>query len=387
MRLFIAGGCLLLLFTGLSVVPPETLGDPNRPPVLGAIPSVLLYFLLGLIFASQTSLDRLRAGWLRGGVAIQPGLARRWLGYGVVLMGLGLLLALLFPTSFSDQAADQLPLIWRWLWLVRAPVGFLLRGMEWILGGLAALLFAPFTLLFPRGADPARPGAGATPVPVPTPLPAEPAGGGIFPSLASRLAWALLLYVVPGALALYAVWNTWRKRRVLWAGLRSFWGDVLRLLREALVDLGATLWRIFSFGSPRLLRFAPRAIQERLRRRRAARAGDPGPPSWLRLRGLGPRELIQYFYASLLYRAAGLGWPRPKGQTAYEYGRDLEARLPERRDEVRNLTEAFVRAKYSPAPVSDADARRARGPWERLRGALQTRRRAAGLGRWLFGRE
>ena len=107
MRLFIFGGCLVLLFTGLSLVHPEDLGDPERPEVAGVIPVVLIYFLLGLILASQTSLDRLRAGWLRGGVAVQPGLARRWLGYSVALMALGLGLALLLPTSFSDQTADQ----------------------------------------------------------------------------------------------------------------------------------------------------------------------------------------------------------------------------------------------------------------------------------------
>ncbi|HVG97045.1 MAG TPA: hypothetical protein VNK05_09095, partial [Chloroflexota bacterium] len=137
MRLFIFGGCLVLMFTGLSLVHPEDLGNPERPEVAGVIPVVLIYFLLGLILASQTSLDRLRAGWLRGGVAVQPGLARRWLGYSVALMALGLGLALLLPTSFSDETADQIPLIWRWLWFIRLPLTFVLRLMEWLIGGLA----------------------------------------------------------------------------------------------------------------------------------------------------------------------------------------------------------------------------------------------------------
>lgn len=385
MRLFVGGGGLVLLLTGLSLVSPEDIGNPNRPEVTGALPVVLLYFLLGLIFASQTSLDRLRADWLRGGVAVQPGLARRWLGYSIALMVLGLFLALLLPTTFSEQAADQLPLAWRWLWFLGAPLGFLLRGMEWLLAGLAALLFAPFSLLFPRGS----PGTGpvpAAPAVIPTPSPVEPIGGG-FPSLASRVTWILLLYVLPGALALYAIWNTWRKRRVIWQELRAFWRDVFRLVRDALLDLAATLWRFFSFGSPRLLRLVPQAIQARLRRRRALRREGSERRGWLRLRGLGPRELIQYFYLSLVQRAEGVGWTRGKGQTPYEYSRDLAERIPDRREEVQSLTEAFVRAKYSPAPVSDADAKQARGPWERLRGALQMRRRAGQIASWIFGRE
>ncbi|MDQ3700508.1 MAG: hypothetical protein M3442_06255, partial [Chloroflexota bacterium] len=334
MRLFVAGGALVLLLTGLSLVRPEDIGNPNRPEVTGALPVVLLYFLLGLIFASQTSLDRLRADWLRGGVAIQPGLARRWLGYSIALMALGLSLALLLPTTFSDQAADQLPLAWRWLWFLGAPLGFVLRGMEWLLAGLAALLFAPFSLLFPRGSQGAAPPVAVPPVVIPTPSPVEPAGGG-FPSLASRVTWILLLYVLPGALALYAIWNTWRKRRVIWQELQTFWRDVYRLLRDSFLDLAATLWRFFSFGSPRILGLAPQAILDRLRRRRAPRRGGSERRGWLRLRGLGPRELIQYFYLSLIQRAEGVGWTRGKGQTPYEYSRDLAERIPDRREEVQ----------------------------------------------------
>jgi hypothetical protein len=385
MRLFIFGGFLTLLFTGLALVDVDQLGNPQRPEVGGVMPAVLLYYLLGLILASQTSLDRLRAGWLRGGVAIQPGLARRWLGYSLALMGLGLLLALMLPTSFSDQAADQLPLIWRWLWFIRLPLTFIFRLTELLIGGLAALLFAPFALLFPR-ADSLNAPAIPTPAPVPTPLPVQP-DSGLPPSIGGRLLWGLLLYVLPTALLLYAAWNTWRKRKVIWRDLRAFTRAFWQLLREAVLDLTAAFWRIFSFGSPRLLSLAPRAIQERLRRRRARRLGSSDEPSgWLRLRNLGPRELILYFYVSLLQRAEGVGWKREKGQTPYEYGRDLAQHLPDRKGEVDALTEAFVRARYSPSPVSPDEAQRARGPWQRLRDSMQTRRRAGQLASWLFGR-
>ena len=124
-----------------------------------------------------------------------------------------------------------------------------------------------------------------------------------------------------------------------------------------------------------------------LRKRWKQRPGAFGigePPGWLRLRGLSPRELIQYFYVSLAQRAASVGWERHAGQTAYEYSRDLTARLPERAGEVSALTEAFVNAKYSRRDVGAEDARRARRPWERLRGELQLRRRAGRVASW-FG--
>lgn len=385
-RSFIGGGFALLVLTGLAVVPPDQLVNSNRPEVLGAIPSVLVYYLLGLLLASQTSLDRLRTDWLRGGAAVQAGLPRRWLAYGLALVGASLVLALLLPTSFSDQAADQLPLIWRWLWPVTLPLRWVFSivfgVIAWLFAQLAALLLAPITALLPQGSEYNAPLSPAPAPPIAGP-PLDQAAAG-FPSLASRLAWGFLLYVLPCTLAAYAIWNTWQKRHALWDGLRGGWRDVSILLWSALLDLVATLWRFFGAASPRLRSLAPPVIQARWKQRRTLDGDLPGASGWLRLRGLGPRELIQYFYVSLVQRAEAVGWGRRNGQTPYEFSRELAARLPERRPELESLTEAFVRAKYSRRPVGEDDAQRARGPWERLRGALQTRRRTRRVANW-FG--
>lgn len=377
---FMIGGFILLLLTGLSLVEPEDLRNSSRAEVEGVILHVLLYYLLGLLLASQTSLDRLRTDWLRGGAAVQTGLARRWLGYGLALAGLALVLALLLPTSFSGKTADQLPLIWRWLWLFQVGLGGIFWVLGWVFGHLLALLLAPFMWLLPTN-ETGQEGAAAV-APQPTPVPDQP-GGEAFPSLASRLVWSVLLYLVPGLLAVYAVWNTWRKRRAIWDGLKTGCGDLWMLLRDGVLDLVAVIWRFFGRMSPGLWRLAPDLIKARWARRAARRGGDGEAFSWLRLRGLGPRELIQYFYVSLVRRGEMVGWPRGKGQTAYEYSRELARRLPDRQAEVELLTEAYMHAKYSRRPVDDDDARRARRPWERLRSVLQTRRRAAILGGWL----
>jgi hypothetical protein len=378
---FVIGGFVLLILTGIATIPSQALGDPNRPEVTGVFPHVLAYYLLGMMLAGQTSLNRLRASWLRQSALVQPGLARRWIAYGAALVGAALLLALLLPTtSVSDSAAESLPLLGVLLW----PLRLLFAGLNWLLSHLAALILAPIAWLLPRGVPGAgSPTAGFQAPPAPQPLPAGDAPIGT--SWISRVLFGFLFYVAPLLLAAYAIWNTWRKRRAIVDGVRAFGRDALALLWGGLLDLVASLWRLLSFGSPRLLGWAPQAIQARLRRRRRGPSSpESGAMSWLRLRALDPRQLIQYFYVSTAQRAGNVGWARGKGQTAYEYSRMLAERMPERRDEVEQLTEAFVRAKYSPMPVSRDDARRARPPWERVRGALQIRRRGRQVGSW-FG--
>jgi hypothetical protein len=380
---FLNGGFAVLIFAGLTLVDPDELGNPNRPEVAGVIPSVLIYYLLGLVLASQTSLDRLRAEWLRTGATVQVGISRRWLSYGLALMLAALLVAVLLPTSFTSQAADQMPgfggALWVVTWPFRVVLGAVFGVLSWIFAHVAAFLFAPIAGLLPQGGTDAP----LTQVPArPTQAPANPVEE-LGPSLLSQLVFGFLFYVLPLAIGAYAVWNTWRKRREVWRGLRTAGRDVWELVRGAVLDLVALLWRFFGTVSPSFLERAPAAIKERLRRR-AASARGAAASSWLRLRNLGPRELIQYFYVSLVQRAAALGWERRGGQTAYEYSRDLAERLPDRREEVTALTEAFVHAKYSRRSVAQEDAKRARRPWERLRGELQTRRRASRVAGW-FG--
>jgi hypothetical protein len=91
----------------------------------------------------------------------------------------------------------------------------------------------------------------------------------------------------------------------------------------------------------------------------------------LHLSRLAPRELVRYFYRSMLHRAATRGMPRRAAQTPYEYGATLSQRLPEAQEDIDELTEAFLAAHYSPRPIGLDDARRTRRPWERVRRHLR----------------
>jgi hypothetical protein len=385
---FVTGGFFILVFAGLALVSPEELGDAGRSEVSGIIPSVLLYYVLGLVLASQTSLDRLRTDWLRSGATVQTGLARRWLTYGVVLMICALVLALLLPTSFNSRAADELPGAWGLLsaitWPLRVILGAVFGVIGWLFAGLAALLFAPVAGLLPQGAGSAAPAVAPSVLPQATPT----AAGADAPSIGRQLIWGFLFYVLPTLLAGYAIWNTWQKRRAIWLGLRDFSRDTATMIWGAILDMVAVLWRFFGSASPGFLARAPAAIKARWNKRGRRAGGVVDAPNWLRLRNLTPRALIVYFYTSLVQRATAIGWERRRGQTAYEYSRDLGDHIPDRRAEVEALTEAFVRARYSPRDIAEEDARRARSPWERIRDALQTRRRTHQIASWFnFGKK
>jgi hypothetical protein len=104
------------------------------------------------------------------------------------------------------------------------------------------------------------------------------------------------------------------------------------------------------------------------------------------LRGGSPGDLVRDRHSRLLRWGAHLGQPHRDGQTAVEYGgalsdtlhtRGQDARWPQVRrasdeivPEIQSLTEAFVRAQYSPKPTTHREGWRIRDLWIRLRRRL-----------------
>ena len=107
-------------------------------------------------------------------------------------------------------------------------------------------------------------------------------------------------------------------------------------------------------------------------------------------------QLVRDRQARLLRWGARLGHPYRDGETAQEYGQNLARALHSRGRRARwararrageqappaveTLTEAFVRAQYSPAPISDREGWRIREKWAGLRHHLWTLWLATGPG-------
>jgi hypothetical protein len=362
---FFWGSGLLLLLVGLGSigqVAPQvtdrslwTLLARLRQSTLPDMVLVLLaYHALGLVMFGQVRLTLLRKQWKAQSLVVDETLGRRWLVASLALLALALLIAFLLPTGYTTGLLNIVSVALAWISRVFAYIGsliFFLFGL--LLAPLLALLFGSGRTVQPENT-----------VPRFQPPVAPPEAGGPPPEwlllMRTILFWGLVAaavtYVVvtylrehPELLAWLATWRPLAFLRRLWAAIRRLW-----------TRLGG-------------------AIQQRLAtldRRIPERAPDVSQPfRFLRLSALSPRERILYYYWSILKRAGRWGLPRRPAQTPREYRISLESHLPEVEDEMGELTNAFVEARYSRHPVDAGAAESVKGDWKKVKGSLRSLRR------------
>ena len=105
---------------------------------------------------------------------------------------------------------------------------------------------------------------------------------------------------------------------------------------------------------------------------RRARQAAPIPLFWPFSGNLAdPRLVIREAYRRLLALAVERGKPRARRDTPYAYLDKLGELAPENREDLRALTDAYVAARYDPAPPSSEQARAAEEALQRVRAAVQ----------------
>lgn len=339
---FTWGGVMLLI---ASAVVFSVLPTGNVP----AIPT-LLYFALGIALLSQARFSVTSSGWQAQQIPVQPGIARRWLLWAVIfLVGIAVA-ARMLPTEYSMGPLRAL----YYLFLFIAEAFMVLVTL------IAYALTLLLSLLFPGVETPEAPPLSMPPSPPPE---LSPAGSSLpwLEGLLSVLFWVMVLGIVG-----YAVLRFLQDRLGLLEGDKeargTWWGRLLDWLR--------VLWQRWRVGW--------RGVQHRLARRlmrdKDERPIAPRLSRFFALRRLGSRDLVRYFYLSAIRRAAGAGQPRKPGQTPYQYRADLAGRFPDLEQDLGDLTEGFVKARYSPRPVQDEDVVAVKGPWQRIKAALRRRR-------------
>ena len=354
---FFWGGAVLLISAGLTRVALSEFTKLDRPAVPGLVLNALLYFLLGLVTLGQVHLTRLRKRWQMAEIQVASGLARRWIRYSLVFIGLAAILAFMLPTGYTVGLLDA----------VRFVIGILIQ----VFLVLYSLITFPLQLLLwllsmlmgePQPAPEFK-------RPQFEPLPRAPAANGGGPNwialLRTLIFWAFIL----GAM-FYVVRSYLRDRPGLQQAVAGF--RPIRMLRQAV----AALWRWLRARINRLRRTISEHLPRRLPRELSRGAASAARRlSFFRLGALSPRERVLYYYLSILRRADKLGFSRRRDQTPYEYDAMLEPHLTEAQQEMHLLTGAFVEARYSRREIEPDEDRRVRARWKRVRAALQSLKR------------
>jgi hypothetical protein len=259
------------------------------------------------------------------------------------------LAALLLPTAYTMGPLVALITVAAFLYrLAAAAFGLVLY--------LSALLLS---LIFPGAEEPEAPPPDVLPQPGAEPLP----GATSLPwleAIASALFWVLVT-----AIAVYAVSRFLRDR----LGAIDVEESAGALSSRLLLWL-RSIWRRWLIWG--------RGIQQRMpgpsRRELDMTTVGAALSGLFSLRRLPPRELIRYYYLSVVRRAGQAGLPRGRHQTPYEYQTDLEQHIPDLEPDLSGLTDAFVVARYSDHHLDKSDAETVKPLWQRVKTILRARR-------------
>ncbi len=327
----------------------------GTPPAKGGMLHVLVYFLLGLALLSLAQLSVRRAAWAWQHLPVSDGMARRWVLYSLLFLGVILLLAFILPTRYTIGLLPTLSYVfsvvfmavYTLIMLILLPVFYLFSWIMSLFGGTAVNTpdITAVQQFFPQN---------------PAPVTAAPAPW--LEVLRSIVFWVLVVGVV-----VYAFYTYFRQNRELTRKLRRLPG--MAWLVKA--------WRWLTERVRTGVGLVPQAVQAGLRRLDGLRRKRPLPEGrqFLSLRRLTPRQRVLFYYLALVRRGSERGLPRKPWQTPYEYSQQIEAQLADGGGEVddalKAMTDAFVDARYSQHPVEDVHASAVQRYWEKIRSALR----------------
>jgi len=87
---------------------------------------------------------------------------------------------------------------------------------------------------------------------------------------------------------------------------------------------------------------------------------------------------VRQIYVALLGLADSLGLARRPDQTPYEYLRNLQAGYAAEREELADLTEAYVRVRYGEETITQGELERLRNVWRQVRDYMRARASPSG---------
>lgn len=343
--------CSTLTTLDLRAIPtsgtPFAIGRLGLPPMM--LVALLVYFISGFLLLSQGRLAAMNARWLNEGAAKNEHIERSWHRYSLWVI-LGIVVAAAFLPLGKTLAISR---------ILQAIVGALTLAFYL----LSFLFFSLLSLLFQQvpASDPEPPPAALEEIVVPTPEPrATPAAPNETAEIVvSSLFWTLIIVVTIIAISFYLRERGYRLNS---QSVKRLWWGFTGWFRH--------LWHGVSIQA--------RDFQHALRTRLRVEAKEEdeskqSPWRFIRVNALSPREQIRYFYLSTVRRAADQGVERRQSETPLEYAEDLKESWPDTEIDVEELTEAFLKARYSPQLIDKDEVNPVKRRWKHLRANLRRR--------------
>lgn len=347
LRRFLSLGMIVVILAG---VPAQNVFLISLPAGANAAPTVIAYFVLGIILLSLTRYISLETTWWEARLHIPAQVPRRWFAYSALILVMLVLLVSVLPTNYGMGLFDTLNAVF-----------YVIYQFIQTLYGLILLLITLIIHLLSK-AIPEPPTTIPDVTPQPEVLPAPALSTFNWELVKSVLLWGSLIVLVIIAVRQYIAFN-----RDLSEELRRF-----RPLRWLLAA-----WDRFKASFKKANQSVGTYIQNSLKRLRRL-VPQPAKPDWdfLNPRRLSPRQKVIFYYLAMVKRAREAGLPRQADQTPYEYARALTSSLEDGKQDVGEMTESFIEARYSRHDIPARAAIRAASIWEILRQVFKNVRKA-----------
>ena len=339
--IFVVGGVMIFLTTLTRVDLKILWGE--LPPLGASTLNVLAYFLLGMILLSLGQFAILRASWGWQRIPIDKGLAISWIKYSVMFLVLLTVLVSFLPTGYSLGLLETM--------------GYVFKLIQSYIILLAFLPFLPILLLIS-----ALPGVGVPIRPVNPPAFSPPP----FLNLATadnpiplvEVVKSLLFWIVFLGIAGYSIAQYLKQNKELMEKLRQIpgWAWLAAIWQRLVSWLGG------------VNQFVSESVYSGLKRLRERAILTNARSLWriVHVNQLSAREQVLFFYLSMVRRGKDHGNPRLPSQTPAEYGDFLKGEMPEIKSEIRVLTDAFVKARYSQQEITLSQADAIKESWQHI---------------------
>ena len=355
LRSRMAGG-ILFLGAVLIVIATLTRADMrglwgDAPIVASGAAGVIAYFCLAMVVFSLNQFSVLRGRWGWERTPIREGIARAWVKYAAAAITIVLVVAALLPTGYSLGLFEAAGVVFRLLYALAAFVVYLL---------VLPLLLLLSAINREAVREFENPLEDLQPPPSMTPGEAITASD---PALWLEAARSLIFWAAFLGIALYAIVQFARHNEALWGRLTA-----VPLFARLLAVLRAV--RDWFTGAVHLVVDRAQTGLERVRLFAAEGSGARGR-EFFGINRLSARDRVLQLYLAFRREAGEIDPGSGPAQTPLEFADALVQNHPSAEADIRSMTTAFEKARYTRLEIGPDSAADMQTRWQRVRSALK----------------